>query len=216
MLKHIYLLKHNDNDLERFLNCWTPISQSELPTSRQGKRTRRLLISHFQDPIYKDWLCVSKKQNGVLCKPCVLFGSQAHAPGKGRGKGRVQKLTTLVTKSLIKFHDLKGTSGSLDSHMKKDFHLTFMNLMENYINVIEGKKEDIRNTINTSRAIQAECNQKALQVSIVDTVLFHARQNIALRGNRGEVGVVNSTGDEPSTNDGNFRASLRMRIRAGD
>ena len=73
--------------------------------------------------------------------------------------------------------------------MEKEVHHNAMILMENYISVIEGKKEDIRNTLNTARAIQAECNRKAL-VSIVDTVLFHASQNIAFRGDNDEVGVV--------------------------
>ena len=59
-----------------------------------------------------------------------------------------------------------------------------------------------------------ERNRVAL-VLIIDTLLTCARQNIALRGHRDD-GPVDSTGEEPMHNDGNFRALLRLRVRAGD
>ena len=121
----------------------------------------------------------------------------------------------LVTKPLVKFHDLKGKFGALDCHAGKEFYQNAMVSMENFIRVMEGKKDDIRNTMSAARAEQAKRNRDAL-VSITDTVLFLAKQNIPFRGDKDETGVVDSEGKDPSNNDGNFRASLRMRIRSGD
>ena len=39
---------------------------------------------------------------------------------------------------------------------------------------------------------------------------------MALRGHRGESENISVNGEEPPTNDGNFRALLRYRLRGGD
>ena len=51
---------------------------------------------------------------------------------------------------------------------------------------------------------------------IVDTILTSSRQNVGLRGNRGELGSISADGKEPIENAENFRPLLRYRIRGGD
>jgi len=74
---------------------------------------------------------------------------------------------------------------------------------------------DIQSSVSIAHKKQVEEN-RAFLVLIIDTILTCARQNIAFRGHRGEVGSVSACGVEPLINDGNFRALLRYRIRGGD
>ena len=49
---------------------------------------------------------------------------------------------------------------------------------------------------------------------IIETILILGRQELALSGHRGESGEL--TIEEPNHFDGNFRAALRLRLKAGD
>jgi hypothetical protein len=59
---------------------------------------------------------------------------------------------------------------------------------------------------------QADDNRRRL-VPLIETAKFFGRQEIALRGtdDAGPLGL-----NEPATNDGNFRALLRLRMKCGD
>ena len=78
----------------------------------------------------------------------------------------------------------------------------------------QSSEKDVRSITDIERQKEIERNRAAL-VPIIDTLLTCARQNIALRGHRDD-GPVDSTGEEPMQNDGNFRALLRLRVRGGD
>ena len=60
---------------------------------------------------------------------------------------------------------------------------------------------------------QKQTNRDSL-VPIIETILFLGRQELAFHGHRGESAKLNTA--EPKENDGNFRAALRLRLRAGD
>ena len=89
--------------------------------------------------------------------------------------------------------------------MKDNFHKT----------VIEARHNDIFSQLDKAHQEKVLRNRSYL-LSIADTVLMCARQNIALRGHRNEVGCVSVSGVEHEENDDNFRALLRYRIRGGD
>ena len=89
--------------------------------------------------------------------------------------------------------------------MKDNFHKT----------VIEARHDDILSQLDKAHQKEVFRNRSYL-LSIADTVLMCARQNIALRGHRNKVGCVSVNGVEPEENDGNFRALLRYRIRGGN
>ena len=87
--------------------------------------------------------------------------------------------------------------------MKDNFHKT----------VIEARHDDILSQLD--KAHQEVLRNRSYLLSIADTVLMCARQNIALRG-RNKVGCVSVYSVEPEENEGNFRALLLYRIRGGD
>ena len=84
-----------------------------------------------------------------------------------------------------------------------------------YKTAIEARHDDVLSQLDKAHQEEVLRNRSYL-LSIADTVLMCARQNLALRGHRNEVGCVSVNGAEPEENDGNFRALLRYRIRGGD
>ena len=70
---------------------------------------------------------------------------------------------------------------------------------------------DIRDQLNQQRIKQKQLNHDIL-VPIIETILFLGRQELAFGAHRGESSELNI--EEPNENDGNFRAALRLRLRA--
>ena len=72
---------------------------------------------------------------------------------------------------------------------------------------------DIQDQLHQQRIEQKRLNRQRL-VPIIETILFLGRQELSFRGHRGESRQLDI--EEPKENDGNFRAALRLRLRAGD
>ncbi|XP_025420070.1 zinc finger MYM-type protein 1-like [Sipha flava] len=70
------------------------------------------------------------------------------------------------------------------------------------------------NEHNSARAIQIDQNRKRL-IPIIQIIIICGRQEIALRGTS-DYGPLSLDNSEPTYNDGNFRALLRMRISCED
>ena len=100
-------------------------------------------------------------------------------------------------------------------HKDKEFHQRCLMLMKNFVRTRSGERPDVRKILQSDLSKRADENRAAV-ASIIDTVVPLARQNIAFRGDTGEIGMINHQGIEPLDNDGNFRSILRMRIRSGD
>lgn len=75
-----------------------------------------------------------------------------------------------------------------------------------------GKHPCVAHQINTKRARQATENRAKL-CSVVETILFCGRQEIALRGKVDSGQVMEQ---DIGVNDGNFCALLRFRAESGD
>eukprot|EP00112_Aurelia_sp_Birch-Aquarium-sp1_P011732 Seg247.2 transcript_id=Seg247.2/GoldUCD/mRNA.D3Y31 product="hypothetical protein" protein_id=Seg247.2/GoldUCD/D3Y31 len=147
------------------------------------------------------------------------IGRVTSESGGGRGAqyggGAGQSMGKLVNKPLVDFSDLTGKNGALTSQQESSFHKTCVIKYTEFLNRARpGCEKDVQSIINTERQKEIERNRAAL-VPIIDTLLTCARQNIAMRGHRDD-GPVDSTGEEPMHNDGNFRALLRLRVRGGD
>lgn len=84
----------------------------------------------------------------------------------------------------------------------------------NFLSVFKEPNLDIRNIIDSTRKKQVKENRDKL-FSIVETIKFCGRQELALRGTK-DSGPISLKDEEPLHNDGNFRALLRMRIQCGD
>lgn len=200
-----------------FIPPWKPTVDSEFPSSIHVKsnveRRRRLLPTHLTT---FPWLSVSKLSGlqGAFCTACVLFGSVAGVGGKSNGCG--QLAGKLVSKPLARFDHLTGKEGALSNHQACSYHRDNVIAMENFREVyVNRTKDDIKCDLNTAHKQAIEDNRRKL-APMVDTILLCGRQNISLRGHRGETGAIFSDGSEPQINDGNFRSLLRYRIRGGD
>jgi len=200
-----------------FIPPWKPLVDSDFPSSIHIKsnveRRRRLLPTHLTN---FPWLSVSKLSglSGAFCTACVLFGSVAGVGGKSHGCGQLPG--KLVSKPLTRFDHLTGKEGALNNHQACSYHRDSVISMDNFREVyVNRTKDDIKCDLNAAHKKAIEENRRKL-VPMVETILLCGRQNISLRGHRGETGSIASDGSEPDINDGNFRALLRYRIRAGD
>ncbi|KAJ8035282.1 52 kDa repressor of the inhibitor of the protein kinase [Holothuria leucospilota] len=180
---------------------------------KSGKMRKRRLLPHHCEEF--PWLGVSKVEGmeGAFCVPCVLFVGRGGVGGRSRGKGQLPG--KLVTKPLTRFDDLTGKNGALSSHQDNEYHKENVLAMEHFRQTVIQCKTDIRGQLNESYRHEIQQNWDRLR-PIIDTILTCSRQNIPLRGHRGELGAISIEGDEPVENDGNFRALLRFRLRSGD
>lgn len=178
---------------------WIPEFSFEFPSS--GKRNlkfQRQWLQRFS------WL-VYTKSDGALCKYCVLFTKDT------AGKGGHQKLKSLVKEPYKNWKDALET---FKKHEANEYHKEAMMMGTNLLSVSKDHNLDIRNLVDSGRKKQALENRKKL-VSIVETIRFCGRQELPLRGSN-DSGPLSTKMEEPSYNDGNFRALLRMRIQCGD
>ena len=144
--------------------------------------------------------------SGAFCKICVLLGTN----DKRVGKGRTQKVGSLV---IHPFTDYKYEIHCFDNHSKLSYHRECCVKSEAFKRTVETPGLDIREQFHQERIRTTHLNCNRL-VPIIETILFLGRQELAFRGQRGESGEL--TIEEPNHNDGNFRAALRLRLKAGD
>lgn len=205
-----------EEDRTKFISPWKPSREDDFPSSshmKSGKMRKRRLLPHHCEEF--PWLGVSKVEGmeGAFCVPCVLFVGRGGVGGRSRGKGQLPG--KLVTKPLTRFDDLTGKNGALSSHQDNEYHKENVLAMEHFRQTVIQCKTDIRGQLNESYRHEIQQNRDRLR-PIIDTILTCSRQNIPLRGHRGELGAISIEGDEPVENDGNFRALLRFRLRSGD
>ena len=124
-------------------------------------------------------MAVSQLSKGAFCLPCVLFGTGGVG---GRSDGHGQPSGALVTCSLQQFKKLTGKDEALSKHEKLNYHKEAVVMKDNFHKtVIEARHNDILSQLD--KAYQEEVlRNRSYLLSIADTVLMCARQNIALRG----------------------------------
>lgn len=144
------------------------------------------------------WLVYSEKVQGALCKCCVIFANNSV------GKGVHQKLGALIIKPFTKWKD---AIERFNHHSKSEYHKLSIIRCEEFIKVMENKKSNITNEIDTSRKKQVIQNRAILR-PIIETIILCGRQNIALRGNIDSGKIYDECIE---TNDGNFRSLLRFK-----
>ncbi|KAK4887881.1 hypothetical protein RN001_004152 [Aquatica leii] len=198
-----YIGNQLDDDLKfKFLSTpWTPEKDFKLPVSVSEKKNFR-----FQ----RQWLdrypwLVYTKNDGALCKYCVIFSH--HTVEKGAN----QASKSLVT---VPYRKWKHAIEDFESHESKQYHHEAVVKGSNFLKTMQNQHFNIRNVIDSGRRKQVEENREKL-FSIVEIIKFCGRQELALRGTN-DSGPVCVTDDESVTNDGNFRAILRMRMKCGD
>lgn len=201
--------KHSDADRLQGLNeRWKPKTKEEFPKSyhdRNGKMKPRSITADLLEKY--PWLAISmhSKYKGAWCSYCVLFDTSLEAGG--------QKLGKLVSSPLTDYSKLTGKNGLLSNHELKHYHTTNKTRALEFLSHLNSEK-NVASLVNSHHKEQIIRNRAALS-SIIETLKFAAIQNISLRGHR-DSGRIDSLGDYPSENDGNFRMLLRFRLKSGD
>ena len=113
---------------------------------------------------------------------------------------------TLVSFVMTKFHKANEL---LKEHSKKKYYNDALLQAENLIKMMHFPEKAISSVIESLRVAQIEYNRKVLR-SIVSSVIFCGKQNVALRGH------MESSTDNSSKNRGNFLALLDFRAEGGD
>ena len=203
----------DDHTVVGLLEChWMPPQGYSFPFSEHNKGQtveRRYVRS---DHLLKyPWLVVSDAKAGLFCKFCPLF-----ATGHIGGKHKTVALQALVTEPLKKFAKLLGKDGALETHSKARYHIEAVEAGKAFLKTCRDPARVVANQIDTQRMRQVSENRARL-LSIVDNVVFLARQNIAFRGHRDDGPVVTGkNGNDSSENGGNFKELLRFRVKCGD
>uniref|UniRef100_A0A1B6F8D5 DUF4371 domain-containing protein n=1 Tax=Cuerna arida TaxID=1464854 RepID=A0A1B6F8D5_9HEMI len=119
-------------------------------------------------------------------------------------------------KSLVKepFTKLKEALELFKNHESHSYHKDSTLIGNNFLKTKSDLSSDIRNIMYSSRKRQVEENRKKLS-SIVETIKLCGRQELALRGSDNH-GPISINDEEPTLNDGNFCALIRMRLKCGD
>ena len=127
--------------------------------------------------------------------PCVFFCKDPESLGK------------LVNSPLDKFKDALST---LRQHSKKSYHVHAVSDMVMFMQIMNNERQPIDHQLVSALAQQVQTNRQLL-TSIIKTIIFCGKQNIALRGHRDDLKHLQESG-----NHGNFHALLNFRTEAGD
>jgi hypothetical protein len=136
-----------------------------------------------------------------LCKYCVIFANNTV------GEGTHKKLGALIIKPFTKWKD---AIKCFNHHSTPEYHKLSIICSEEFIKVMENKKSNIANEIDTSRKKQVTENRAILR-PIIQTIILCGKQNIALRGNNDSGKIYD---ENIETNDGNFKSLLRFKSLA--
>lgn len=201
---------HHMTDAEKLFildNAFIPGSGFVYPHSirkNKGKDEKRFLKKEHFDR--HPFLTYSVSQEGLFCRVCAIF-APSHA-----GHTKSQKLGKLVVEPLSNYGRLLGTDGYLDAHVKTSYHENSLIAAKDFKTSMMHPSRKIINMLDADRRARVMENRSRL-VPIIKTVIFCGRQGLSMRGHRdsGELSF-----EDPSYNDGNFRALLRFRADAGD
>lgn len=114
---------------------------------------------------------------------------------------------------MSKFDNWKNAIEAFNEHEKKSFHRNSVLGADNFLEILEGKKNPIDQDLDRGLREQIAKNRKNL-TPVITTVIWCGRQGVALRGHR-DGGRIDLS-REPVENEGNFKALLRLRACNGD
>lgn len=102
--------------------------------------------------------------SGLFSKYCVLFNDKG-------GRYKTIKLCKFVSKPLQKYAKLQGKDGDLEVHSRNHYHVTCVQISDNFMTTFNNPKKEIINLINTERMKQVEENLNRLK-PIVESIIF--------------------------------------------
>ena len=141
------------------------------------------------------WLAYFREKDGGYCVPCVFFCKDDEGLGK------------LVNSPLTRFKDAVEI---FRQHSKKAYHVHSVSDMLTFMRIMNNEQTPIDHQLVSAVAQQVQQNRELLK-SIISTIIFCGKQNVALRGHRDDRKHLQQPG-----NHGNFHALLNFRIESGD
>lgn len=167
----------------------------------KGKQKRQYTLSFQRSWLTQyPWLVYSPKQQGGLCKFCVLF-----QPKNERIKNAV-----LVNRPFTNLSKATGKDGVLQTHANCQYHKESVSLSSEFLNNYSKPQESIQYKLSSINEKNYNLNCHILH-KIVQTIVLCGKQNIALRGHRDD-----STTPSQATNKGNFLAILNLLAKSDD
>lgn len=100
---------------------------------------------------------------------------------------------------------------ALETHSKYEYHVFATKKPKLFLGVENDSSLDVLNQMDSERMKQSTENRLRLK-SIVDSVIFLGKQNIAFKSHR-EDGKLDANS---SINEGNYRELLKFRVQSGD
>lgn len=209
-----YIGKTNIDDYTKkaiLENHWYPPEDYVFPHSEHNRNNNkaRKRYPSFKHLKSYNWLVLSDLCRGLFCKYCFQF-----APSTASNN----QLNLLVKKPLITFAKLDGQDGTLNTHSSNKYHHNAVQSGKIFLQTYLCPEKDIINQVCSQRVQQIKDNRERLR-PIIESLIFCGRQNIALRGHRDDGSLIDIDGDDNvsiTSNEGNFREVLRLRIRSGD
>lgn len=136
-----------------------------------------------------DWLCYSTALKGALCKFCVLF-----EPSLDKGGVHGAFIKTAFCK-YKKFHE------QAKSHAKSAWHNHSVQRANDFISIMNGKKTDVYQMVNSSVRQTIESNKDKLK-SIISSIIFLGKHGLPFRRTSDDTAVFNNL--------------LNFRVESGD
>ncbi|XP_029346798.1 zinc finger MYM-type protein 1-like [Acyrthosiphon pisum] len=105
-----------------------------------------------------------------------------------------------------------GDTNVFQDHSKLTYHINSTLDAEHFLNILEKREKSIIERIDNDRRLQIKENRKHL-IPIVECIIMCGRQELALRGHRGETNKTLSVNVNDSNNIGNFLSILKNRAK---
>ncbi|CAI6358254.1 unnamed protein product [Macrosiphum euphorbiae] len=128
------------------------------------------------------WLVYSEIKSGAFCQKCVIFSKT--------GGALKQPLGQLV---LREFNNWKKLEVFQD-HCKLTYYINATLDAEHFLNILEKREKSIIEQIDNYRRLQIKENRRHL-IPIVECIIMCSRQELTLRGHRGETNKTLSVND---------------------
>jgi len=201
LLSGINVQNLNREHIFKILSC-EPNSNASYPrTQPYGSGSYR----QFQPSWLKQhpWLHYSQHVDGVFCRACVFF-----TPNDGTVGG--QAAGQFVS---VPFKNWVVRSQKMNAHAKRDYHLTAMTRMKEFLTRYKNPTKAIDVAFETELQQRIEHNQKVLE-SLFRIILLCGKQGIPLRGHRDD--NIPWFEEEESGNLGNFVELVKFRAETDE
>ena len=151
----------------------------------------------MHDPRYTDWAGFSHFCQGIVCKICSIMEFTA---------SKTEQIQ-LITVPLVNFKNLSAKpeakdKGKLDKHMMTARHARNMESAKAFIQSYESPETSLEGLMARQSA-EDTCGYSSAVKSIIRSMIFLAKQGLALRGHREDIG-------DDTKNNGNFLELVKL------